>query len=132
VTSQSPVLAVAPATARGRVEAGARRSAAVVIVAHGLIHLLGAAKGLGWAQVDQLEEPVSVVGGVAWFVVGVAVVLAGVMLATRHRRFVPAGVIAAIGSQAMILTAWTDARAGTTANVLLLAAAIVTRTARTP
>ncbi len=31
----------------------------VVVVAHGLIHLLAAAKGFGWADVSQLTAPIS-------------------------------------------------------------------------
>lgn len=131
MSSQVPVRAAAPPTARARVGAGLGRIAAGVVVAHGLIHFLGAAKGLGWAQVSQLEEPVSVALGVSWLVVGVLVVLAGVLLATAHRRFVLVGAVAAIGSQAMIATAWTDASAGTVANVILVAAVVLTGAART-
>ena len=38
----------------------------VVVVGHGLIHLLGAAKGLGWAEVAALPEPISRALGAAW------------------------------------------------------------------
>lgn len=37
----------------------------VVVVVHGLIHLLGAAKGLRWADVSQLKEPISPAMGAA-------------------------------------------------------------------
>lgn len=113
-------------TARARAGAGLRRIAAGILVVHGLIHLLGAAKGLGWAQVSQLEAPVSVAAGIAWLLVGVVVVLAGVMLATAHRRFVLVGAIAAIGSQGMIATAWTDASLGTVANAIVVVAVVLT------
>jgi len=57
---------------------------AVVVVLHGLIHLLGAAKGLGWADVTQLKEPVSAAMGVAWLAAAVLVVLAGVYSSSGH------------------------------------------------
>ena len=34
-----------------------------VLVGHGLIHLLGVAKGFGWAAVPQLKEPIGTGGG---------------------------------------------------------------------
>ena len=34
---------------------------AFVLMVHGLIHLLGAAKGFGWADVSQPKEPISAV-----------------------------------------------------------------------
>lgn len=41
------------------VRSGARWTVGSVVVAHGFIHLLDAAKGLGWAEVNQLAEPIS-------------------------------------------------------------------------
>lgn len=95
----------------------------VVLIGHGLIHLLGAAKGLGWAEVGALAEPIGVAMGLAWLAAAVAVVAAGLLLATRNRRWWIAGIVGALVSQAVILTSWHDARAGTVVNVLLLAAA---------
>ncbi|MDT4899119.1 MAG: hypothetical protein QOJ78_49, partial [Pseudonocardiales bacterium] len=53
---------------------------ATVIVVHGLTHLFGAAKGLGWAQVDQLKEPISSGVGALWLVAAALVITAGVLL----------------------------------------------------
>ena len=36
---------------------------AVIVVVHGLIHLLGAAKGLGWADVARLSQPIGTAQG---------------------------------------------------------------------
>ena len=96
----------------------------VVVVAHGLIHLLGATKGFGWADVSQLKEPISPGMGAAWLVAGALVVLAGVLLASGVRWWWIVGAGAVVASQAVVLTSWTDARAGTVAN-LVLAAAVV-------
>jgi hypothetical protein len=41
---------------------------AVVLVVHGLIHLLGAAKGFRLAVLPQLTQPVSAGMGLAWLV----------------------------------------------------------------
>lgn len=46
----------------------------VVLVGHGLLHLLGVAKGFGWSEVSQLKQPVGVLGGVLWLIAGILVV----------------------------------------------------------
>jgi len=93
-----------------------------IVLGHGLIHLLGAAKGLGWAEVPALPEPIGPAMGLAWLAAATAVVTTGVLLAVRNRIWWVAGSVGAILSQAVILTSWNDAKAGTVANVLLLAA----------
>ena len=95
---------------------------AVIVLGHGLIHLLGAAKGLGWAEVAALPEPIGPVMGLAWLAAGAAVVATGVLLALQNRRWWVAGSVGIVLSQALILTSWNDAKNGTVANVLLLAA----------
>ncbi|TFC82086.1 hypothetical protein E3T23_05260 [Cryobacterium cheniae] len=95
---------------------------AVVLVGHGLIHLLGAAKGLGWAEVATLTEPIQPAIGVAWLFAAIVMVATGVLLAARKQRWWVAGVIGILISQAVILISWSDAKAGTLANLLLFAA----------
>src|SRR6185503_7588990 len=60
---------------------GLRWTAGVVVVLHGLIHSLGAAKGLGWSEVSQLTGPISTTMGVTWLAATALVVAAGAMLA---------------------------------------------------
>jgi hypothetical protein len=96
----------------------------VVVTVHGLIHLLGAAKGLGWAEVAQLTAPIGTAMGAAWLSAGLLVLAAGVLLAVKARWWWAVAAIAAAVSQAVILTAWDDAAAGSAANVLLLLAAV--------
>jgi hypothetical protein len=101
-----------------------RWTAGLIVVVHGLIHLMGVVKGFGWGDVSQLTEPISTSMGVAWLVAAVAVVASGVMLlAGLHWWWAVAAVAAAV-SQAVIVTSWTDAKAGTVANVLLAFAAV--------
>ena len=57
--------------------------AASLIVGHGLIHLLGAAKGLGWAEVPALTQPVTTEAGAGWFAAAMLMIGAGVLLG-RH------------------------------------------------
>ncbi len=115
-----------------RMRAAMRGSLGAVVVLHGLLHLLGAAKGLGWANVSQLSEPISAAMGAAWLVGALLVVGAGVLLAVPSRWWWVLGGSAAVVSQALISTSWSDARAGTAVNVLLLTAAVHEYAARGP
>lgn len=104
----------------------------VIVVLHGLIHLLGAAKGFGWADVSQLREPIGPATGAVWLTAGVLVVAAGALLAGGVRWWWLVGAAAMLISQAVIITSWSDAKAGTLANVLLLGAVVYGYAAQGP
>jgi hypothetical protein len=102
----------------------ARWAVVIVAVVHGMLHLLGAAKGLGIAEVMPLTEPIGTGMGVAWLAGGALVVVAGVLLAVRSERWWLVAGSAAVVSQGLIVTSWGDAAAGTVANAILLGAAV--------
>ncbi len=92
-----------------------------VLIGHGLIHLLGAAKSFGWATVSQLQEPIGVAAGVLWLLAAALVLTAAALLARGAPTWWWAVALgAAVTSQAAIVTSWSDAAAGTLVNVLLL------------
>lgn len=96
----------------------------VVLVGHGLLQLPGTAKGFGWAQVSQLTDPVGPWRAGLWLVAAVLVLACAVLLAAGPPTcWWAVAVIAAAVSQAAILTSWSDARAGTVVNVVLVVAA---------
>jgi hypothetical protein len=64
---------------------------------------MGAAKELGWAQLTELSERVSAVGGVAWLLTALLVLTAGLLLAVRARLRWAVMAAAAVLSQALIL-----------------------------
>jgi hypothetical protein len=94
-----------------------------LLLAHGLIHFLGAAKAFGVADLPQLTQPVSRGAGMAWLAAGLAMVTAAVLLVTVPRVWWVVGLAAVMLSQATILSAWNDAKFGTVVNVIVLAAA---------
>jgi hypothetical protein len=96
----------------------------MIAIVHGSIHLLGVVEGFGWADASQLTEPIGTTMGVAWLVASVLLVVAGAMLIMRARWWWAVAGIAAVVSQAVIVTSWTDAKAGTLANVLLAISAV--------
>ncbi|MEY2424309.1 MAG: hypothetical protein QOI95_4376 [Acidimicrobiaceae bacterium] len=102
----------------------ARWIVVAVVVVHGLLHLLGAADGLGWADVPQLTRPISIGTGIAWLTAAVLVTGTGLLLACSIRWWWMVGAAAVVVSQTMIFTAWADASAGTAANLILLLAVV--------
>jgi hypothetical protein len=101
-----------------------RWTVGLIVVIHGLIHLMGVVKGFGWGDVSQLSEPISTSMGGAWLVAAVVVIAAGVMLLAGLRWWWAVAAVATVVSQAVIVTSWADAKAGTAANVLLALAAV--------
>jgi hypothetical protein len=104
----------------------------VVLVLHGVVHLFGAVKGFGWADVSVLKEPIGPALGAAWLAAGTLVVMAAVLLVARVRWWWIVGAVAAVASQWVILTSWNDAKAGSVDNVILLAAVVYGYAARGP
>lgn len=96
--------------------------AAVLLGVHGIIHLMGFAKAFGYAKLPQLTQPISREMGLLWFAAGFLMVASAVTVAAWPRSFWIAGAVALVVSQAVILSAWRDAWAGTVVNVVLLLA----------
>jgi Family of unknown function (DUF6544) len=94
----------------------------VLLVVHGGIHLMGFAKAFGYAELPQLTQPVSREMGVVWLAAGLLVVASALTMVASPRSFWIVGGVALIASQVAILSAWSDANAGTIANVVLLLA----------
>ena len=105
---------------------GALRWVAVlVIAAHGLIHLLGVAKGFGWADVAALKQPISAGGAVMWLLATTTVLAAAALLAAgRPSWWWAVALGAALISQFAVTTSWGDAKAGTAVNAGLVLLAV--------
>lgn len=97
-----------------------RTGLTLLLVVHGLIHLMGVAKGFGLAELPQLTTPISRPMAVMWLVA--SLLLLGSAF-TWPRTFWLVGSLAIVASQFVICSAWTDAKYGTVVNVLLLLAA---------
>jgi hypothetical protein len=96
----------------------------LIVVAHGFLHVLGAANGLGWAEVTQLVEPISTWLGAMWLAAAMVTIAAGVLLIARVRLWWVVGAVAVLSSQLVIITSWADAKVGTIANGVLLLAVV--------
>lgn len=100
-----------------------RWAVSVVALAHGLVHLIPAAERLGWIDDPALET--STPNGVLWLTAGVLLLTTSVLAAVDVSWYCLLAIVAALVSQAAILTAWDSAATGTLANLLLLALAIL-------
>ncbi|HTY58187.1 MAG TPA: DUF6544 family protein [Bacteroidota bacterium] len=97
----------------------------IVIVVHGLIHLLGFVKGFHLADVDRLTLPVSRISGVFWLLAALLFLSASVLLMLDIRSWWVAAVPALLLSQYLIVRSWSDAKFGTVANLLILVPLVV-------
>lgn len=101
-----------------------RWAMAAIMAVHALIHLLGAVKGFGWAQVPQLSQAVGPAAGLLWLLAAILVLASAAFIAAGSPSWwwsVALG--AAVISEMAIVTSWADAKAGTVVNVVLALAA---------
>jgi hypothetical protein len=93
-----------------------------LVILHGGTHLFGAAKGLGWAAVPALAQPISVGSGVGWLAAALVTMATGVLFLASVRYWWLLGGVAVLLSQAVIALDWSDAAYGTVVNILLAVA----------
>jgi hypothetical protein len=93
---------------------------ALVLVIHGLIHLLGFARGFRLAELPQLTQPISPLFGLVWLAAGLLFVATALALLAWPRWWWVLGAVAIGVSMIAISQSWTDARAGALANLAIL------------
>jgi hypothetical protein len=96
-----------------------KHALALLLAAHGAIHLLGFVKGFGLAPVAALKLPISRPAGGLWLLAALLFIAAAVLLYVAPGRWWVAAAPAVVLSQALIAGAWGDARFGTVANALV-------------
>ena len=96
----------------------------VVAVVHGLIHLLGAVAGFGWAENPALSGVTGTGDGLLWLGAALLVTAAGLGMILRRRHWWLLGAVAVVTSQVAVVSDWSEAQAGTAVNVLLLLAVL--------
>lgn len=92
----------------------------VMLCLHGAIHVLGFQKAFGLAALPQLTQAISRPWGLLWLAAGVLMLATAVLLPLAPRWWWVVGAVALILSQTAIVGSWSDARAGTLANIALL------------
>ncbi len=103
-----------------------RIALAAFIALHGLVHLLGPVKAFGWANVNQLRSSISHGMGLVWLLAAVLLVVGAASLALRAAWWWYPTLVGLILSQGLIVSAWSDAKFGTIANVIILIPLMIT------
>ncbi len=91
-----------------------------ILLLHGLIHLMGFTKAFGYAEIPALKQPIGRPAGVAWLLACVLLLLAAALLTASWRPWWSVALVGVVLSQALVFSAWSDAKFGTVANLLVL------------
>jgi Family of unknown function (DUF6544) len=94
---------------------------ALLLIVHGLAHLMGFAKAFGYAELPQLAH-VTRQAGVGWLAAALLMSACAFLVVGWPTVWWGVGLIAILASQIVIATAWRDAWAGTILNVVVLGA----------
>lgn len=97
----------------------------LIIIFHGLIHLLGFTKAFNLAAVSQLHQNISKTNGTLWLIAAILFVAAALLFLLKNSSWWIVAAPAIIISQYLIITSWQDAKFGTIANLIILLAAII-------
>lgn len=92
----------------------------VILVVHGLLHLLGFAKAFGLAELPQLTRPIPPVAGTLWLTAALLFLAAAASLFLWPRWWWLMGAAAVVMSLSVILPSWTDAKFGVLGNLVVL------------
>jgi hypothetical protein len=92
---------------------------------HGLVHLIGFAKGFGYAEMSQLTQSISKSQGMLWLIATLLFLTTITIFLLRRDWWWLFGIVAILASQYLIFTTWQDAKFGTIANVIILIAVII-------
>ena len=97
---------------------------AILLLVHGLIHLLGFLKAFGIGQYPMLSGQFGRVHGLIWFLSFLLFLITAFTMYFNQKLWPWLGLLAIIFSQILIAISWADAKHGTWVNLLLLLAII--------
>jgi hypothetical protein len=92
----------------------------IIILLHGLIHLMGFVKAFGFADISELTLPISRSRGLLWLTTALILVTAALLWFLRIESWWVAAIFGVIMSQILVFAFWQDARFGTILNVVIL------------
>lgn len=98
---------------------------AIILLLHGLIHLMGFTKAFKLAEVPQLSGSFSKPAGVLWLLTALLFTFSVLFFYLKKDWWWMVAAPAVVLSQILIFTQWRDAKFGTVANVIALAGTVV-------
>lgn len=90
----------------------------LLILVHGLIHLMGFAKAFQLASLHQLTIPVSRLSGLVWLLTALLLILAAALYLFQVKTFSIPGVLGVFLSVILVLNYWTDCKWGMIPNLM--------------
>lgn len=96
-----------------------------LLIIHGIIHLLGFAKGFNIKELDQFSESISEPFGLTWFITCILFVTSGIGLLLDQIWWVYVAIISILLSQLLIFRFWLDTKTGTAINFILVIAILI-------
>ncbi|TAH41155.1 MAG: hypothetical protein EYC69_09280 [Bacteroidetes bacterium] len=96
----------------------------LIILSHGFIHLIGFAKAFQLSEIKQITQHISKPMGLIWLTAFLAFTLTAILFIGKNKYWWLAGILSVSISQFIIIYFWHDARYGTIANLIILAASL--------
>lgn len=91
----------------------------ILLLIHGLIHLMGFVKGFNIAEIPELTLPISQTGGALWLLTSILFIISTVFLLTEYMVWWKIALAGLILSQSLIIYSWQDAKFGSAANIFI-------------
>jgi hypothetical protein len=96
----------------------------ILLLAHGLIHLMGFMRAFQPGVTLQITKQISAPVGIVWLITALLFLAAAGLKAFRSDYWWAPALLAVVVSQILIIGAWTDAKYGTLANIAIVLACI--------
>jgi hypothetical protein len=96
----------------------------LLILLHGLLHILGFAKAFDYAELRNLTLPVSKPMGLLWLSAAVLFLVSAVLYLASRDWWWMIALVAVLLSEFVIIMSWRDARFGSIANIIVLLVAL--------
>ncbi|RIW17411.1 hypothetical protein D0X99_06700 [Algoriphagus lacus] len=97
----------------------------ILVILHGLIHVIGFVKGYELREIKEFTLPISKPMGIAWLITCLFFLGYGLLFSISHRYAWVVGLAAVVLSQILIFLVWKDAKFGTLPNILILLVTLV-------
>ncbi len=97
----------------------------IIVLLHGLIHLLGFVKGFGLKEIKELTLPISKPMGLFWLAATALFMIYSILHFTNAKYAWLVGLIAVLISQFLVIMFWKDAKFGTFFNLNILVVSLV-------
>jgi hypothetical protein len=98
---------------------------AVVVMLHGLIHVMGFVKAFRLAEIKELSRDIPRSAGVLWLAAALLFAVTAALVLMEKEWWWMAAAAAIVLSQALVMLYWRDAKFGTIANILVLCGAVL-------